>query len=61
MGAGIATALLLCGCEVQLLERDAAAAEAAHRRVGEMLDASVGRGSVSREAADQVRNHWRQL
>jgi 3-hydroxyacyl-CoA dehydrogenase len=56
MGAGIATALLLCGCEVQLLERDAAAAEAARGRVGEMLDASVARGSVSREAADQVRN-----
>ncbi|RWY72348.1 hypothetical protein EHI46_15535 [Rhizobium leguminosarum] len=54
MGAGIATALLLSGSEVRLLERDTSAAEIAHARVDEMLDASVARGAVSREAADQA-------
>ncbi|MDH4442267.1 MAG: 3-hydroxyacyl-CoA dehydrogenase NAD-binding domain-containing protein [Rhizobium sp.] len=51
MGAGIATALLLSGSEVRLLERDTAAAEAATARVKDMLDASVARGAVSRDAA----------
>lgn len=54
MGAGIATALLLSGSEVQLLERDAISAEAARSRVGEMLDASVARGAVTHQAADQA-------
>lgn len=54
MGAGIATALLLSGSEVQLLERDTSSAEMARTRVADMLGASVARGAVSREAADQA-------
>ncbi|WP_107677946.1 3-hydroxyacyl-CoA dehydrogenase NAD-binding domain-containing protein [Agrobacterium sp. LAD9] len=54
MGAGIATALLLSGSEVRLLERDEISAETARSRVREMLDASVARGAVARETADQA-------
>jgi 3-hydroxyacyl-CoA dehydrogenase len=54
MGAGIATALLLSGSEVHLLERDIGAAEIAHSRVCDMLEASVARGAISRLAADDA-------
>ncbi|PKA43706.1 3-hydroxyacyl-CoA dehydrogenase [Rhizobium sullae] len=54
MGAGIATALLLSGSEVRLLERDTSAAETARARVDDMLGASVARGAISREDADQA-------
>lgn len=52
MGAGIATALLLSGSEVRLLERDDNAAQAANTRVKDMLEASVLRGAISQQAAD---------
>lgn len=58
MGAGIATALLLSGSEVWLLERDTSSAETARSRVSEMLGASVARGAVSRESADQAINRF---
>lgn len=54
MGAGIATALLLSGSEVRLLERDQGAAKAAITRVKDMLEASVSRDAVSREIADEA-------
>ncbi|MEJ1990512.1 MAG: 3-hydroxyacyl-CoA dehydrogenase NAD-binding domain-containing protein [Maritimibacter sp.] len=46
MGAGIATALLLAGSQVHLIERDAAAAETARTRVADTIAASVKRGVV---------------
>lgn len=54
MGAGIATALLISGSEVRLLERDNDAAQAASTRVKDMLDASVARGAITRETADEA-------
>lgn len=47
MGAGIAHALLLAGCEVTVLERDNPAAEAATERVTRSLQASVKRGKLA--------------
>jgi 3-hydroxyacyl-CoA dehydrogenase len=47
MGAGIATALLLAGTQVHLIERDAAAAETARTRVADTIAASVTRGAVT--------------
>ena len=52
MGAGIAVALLLSGSDLRLIERDAAAAEAARNRVAEMLAASVKRGVIAQGQAD---------
>ncbi|MFN4155838.1 MAG: 3-hydroxyacyl-CoA dehydrogenase NAD-binding domain-containing protein [Paracoccaceae bacterium] len=52
MGAGIATALLLSGSDVHLVERDTAAATAAQIRVAETLAASVKRGAISQAKAD---------
>ncbi len=46
MGAGIATALLLAGSQVHLIERDTAAAEIARTRVADTIAASVKRGVV---------------
>lgn len=48
MGAGIAHALLLAGCEVVLVERDAEAASSARGRVARAVEASVGRGLLAR-------------
>lgn len=50
MGAGIATALLLSGSSVCLVERDEAAAEQARARVAEALEASAARGILDLEA-----------
>lgn len=47
MGAGIATALLLAGSSVCLIERDDPAAEAAKTRVADTIAASVEIGAVS--------------
>ncbi|WP_121629040.1 3-hydroxyacyl-CoA dehydrogenase NAD-binding domain-containing protein [Tropicibacter alexandrii] len=47
MGAGIATALLLAGSNVCVIERDDPAAEAAKTRVADTIAASVERGAVS--------------
>lgn len=49
MGAGIATALLLAGSRVVLIERDTEAATRAAERVGETLGASVKRGAISED------------
>lgn len=46
MGAGIAHALLLAGCIVTLVERDAEAAGAARERVARAVEGSVKRGQV---------------
>ncbi len=54
MGAGIATALLLSGSAVRLLERDAEAAVTARTRVVDMIEASQARGVVSRQTADEA-------
>jgi 3-hydroxybutyryl-CoA dehydrogenase len=48
MGAGIAHALLLAGCEVVVAESDAAAARAARERVLAALRTSIERGSTDR-------------
>ncbi|WP_193370787.1 3-hydroxyacyl-CoA dehydrogenase NAD-binding domain-containing protein [Pelagibius marinus] len=54
MGAGIATALLLSGSGVRLIERNATAVEAARRRVAETLAGSVKRGVVTQAKADDA-------
>ncbi len=52
MGAGIAHAFLLAGSRVSVVERDAAAADAARSRVRESLARSVERGATSVALAD---------
>jgi 3-hydroxyacyl-CoA dehydrogenase len=52
MGAGIATALLLSGSHVRLIERDAAAAETARKRIADTLQASVARKALAAAAAE---------
>lgn len=54
MGAGIAHALLLAGCEVALVERDDVTAEAARQRVSGILEASIARGTATEPLADLV-------
>ncbi len=54
MGAGIATALLLAGSQVRLIERDTAAAEMARTRVAETIAASVKRGAIAAEKGDRA-------
>ncbi len=49
MGAGIATAVLLAGMPVTLLERDEAAADAGRERVEGLLSEAVRRGKLSPE------------
>jgi 3-hydroxyacyl-CoA dehydrogenase len=51
MGAGIATALLLAGSSVHLVERDDAAASGAAQRVAETIAASLKRGAISDSVA----------
>lgn len=50
MGAGIAVAALLAGLDVTMVERDATAAQAGHDRVDGILQASVKRGKLGRDA-----------
>lgn len=52
MGAGIATALLLSGSDVHLIERDAVAAAAARGRVADTVAGSVKRTGLSQDEAD---------
>jgi len=54
MGAGIATALLLSGLSVRLVERDAPAAERGRARVAETLAASTARGALTETTAEQA-------
>jgi 3-hydroxybutyryl-CoA dehydrogenase len=46
MGAGIAHALLLAGCDVMVVERDGEAARAARERVARAVRASAERGRI---------------
>ncbi|KAA9156875.1 3-hydroxyacyl-CoA dehydrogenase family protein [Microbacterium lushaniae] len=52
MGAGIAHAFVLAGAHVAVVERDAASADAAARRIRESLRRSVERGATARGLAD---------
>ncbi|WES63964.1 3-hydroxyacyl-CoA dehydrogenase family protein [Microbacter sp. GSS18] len=52
MGAGIAHAFLLAGARVHVVERDAAAAEAARRRVEQSLHRSAQKGVIPRSVDD---------
>ena len=54
MGAGIATALMLAGISVTLVERDADAANAARERVASTLGASLKRGLISQAGYDRA-------
>jgi 3-hydroxyacyl-CoA dehydrogenase len=54
MGAGIATALVLAGSSVHLIERDGPAASAAATRVADTIAASLKRGTISHTAADSA-------
>ncbi|VXB26365.1 3-hydroxyacyl-CoA dehydrogenase PaaC [Microbacterium sp. 8M] len=51
MGAGIAHAFLLAGCQVVVVERDESAAAAAGERIRESLQRSVDRGSTEKGIA----------
>lgn len=55
MGAGIAHALLLAGCQVTLLERDEESAAAAGARVARAVQVSVERGKAQDAATVQSR------
>ncbi|MEN0651742.1 3-hydroxyacyl-CoA dehydrogenase NAD-binding domain-containing protein [Hyphobacterium sp. WM6] len=54
MGAGIATAALLRGLPITLLERDADAANAARERIAGNLDAAVKRGKLAHEGRERI-------
>ncbi|MDW4499698.1 3-hydroxyacyl-CoA dehydrogenase NAD-binding domain-containing protein [Sulfitobacter sp. D35] len=56
MGAGIATAALLSGLSVTLVEMTQEAADAAHSRIDGNLSAAVKRGKISREKHDALLN-----
>ncbi|WP_460796091.1 3-hydroxyacyl-CoA dehydrogenase family protein [Microbacterium sp. GXF0217] len=47
MGAGIAHAFLLAGCDVTVVERDAPAADAAGARIRDLLTRSAARGQLA--------------
>ncbi|TMR25137.1 3-hydroxyacyl-CoA dehydrogenase family protein [Nonomuraea turkmeniaca] len=55
MGAGIAHALLLAGCEVTLVERDGEAAAAARDRVARAVQGSAARGLIEDADAPMTR------
>lgn len=52
MGAGIAHAMLLAGCQVVLVEADEAAAPAARQRVVGAVEASAARGTLRTPVAE---------
>jgi 3-hydroxyacyl-CoA dehydrogenase len=54
MGSGIATALLLAGLPVTLVERDAEAAARARATVAANLDGAVDRGKMTAQARDHA-------
>ena len=54
MGAGIATALLLSGLRVTLVERDAAAADRARQSIAGNLSGAVTRGKLAPAARDAM-------
>lgn len=51
MGAGIAHAFIVSGANVTIVERDAAAAEAAHNRVAATLAKAIEKSAVSEDLA----------
>ncbi|MEO0865696.1 MAG: 3-hydroxyacyl-CoA dehydrogenase NAD-binding domain-containing protein, partial [Pseudomonadota bacterium] len=57
MGAGIATAALLSGLQVTLLEMTAEAGQAARDRIERNLAGSVKRGKITPEQHDQILTH----
>ncbi|WP_187432239.1 Fatty acid oxidation complex subunit alpha [Roseobacter fucihabitans] len=57
MGAGIATAALLSGLRVCLIERDTAVAEAARGRISANLAGALKRGKISQEQQDAMLDH----
>lgn len=54
MGAGISAACLLAGFQVQMIERNTAAAEAGKSRVTGILDGSLKRGLISKDKHQQL-------
>lgn len=58
MGAGIAHALLLAGCEVCLVERDDVAVGQARDRVTRALDGSLARGQIEETGEALARITW---
>ncbi|ODT61099.1 MULTISPECIES: FAD-dependent oxidoreductase [Paracoccus] len=54
MGAGIATACLLAGLDVTLIERDDAAASKARGTVSGLLDGAVARGKLAADRRDTI-------
>ena len=59
MGAGIATACLLSGLAVVLVERDGDAAQAAEGRIGGHLNGAVKRGKLSATERDALLSSFR--
>ena len=57
MGAGIATAALLAGLEVTMLEMSAEAGQAARDRIERNLSGSVKRGKITPQQHDQILTH----
>mmetsp|Transcript_29565 Transcript_29565/g.58140 ORF Transcript_29565/g.58140 Transcript_29565/m.58140 type:complete len:698 (-) Transcript_29565:4685-6778(-) len=54
MGAGIATAALLAGLHVTLVEMSPEAGEAAHKRIAGNLSGALKRGKISQDAHDMI-------
>lgn len=54
MGSGIATACLIAGCPVTLVERDAAALERGIASIAANLDGAVKRGKLSKEKRAEI-------
>ena len=54
MGAGIASAMLLNGFSVVMIERDQAAADAGRANVSKILDGSVNRGKISADRREEL-------
>ncbi len=54
MGAGIATAALLAGLGVTLIETTSEAADAAHQRIAKNLSGALKRGKITQSAHDEL-------
>ncbi len=54
MGAGIATAALLAGLGVTLIETTSEAADAAHQRIAKNLSGALRRGKITQSAHDEL-------